>query len=117
MAGKNAFRAHVQLVAAGSTADVLKYPEEGNVSREERHHVTLLSWEDVTTNWTKTRCYVELNERALRVFDSSDKTLATVYYFPYEIVLTEGEQLCLYISGATLGDVLHLWAQGYWVEE
>lgn len=115
MAGKNAFREMLHLKAAGTAADVLQFPQEGPVERGRRYHITHIAWEDEDTNWTQTRIYVDRSGSTHRFVDDASVTKAIVYALDDEIVLTEGERFCLYFSGATSGDDLRVWLQGFWV--
>jgi hypothetical protein len=110
-------RAHIVREATGDANDVLRYPTEGEVPTNRRHHVTLLSWKDVEHDWTQTEIRVTDGEDVQGVVTDSNKTKATVYYWPYEIVLSEGQRLEVYFSGATDGDMLHMYVQAYYVDQ
>jgi len=110
-------RVHVVRSATGDVADVLRFPSEGEVPTGRRYHITLLSWQDATTDWTQTEIRVKDGQDTQGVVTDSNKTHATVYYWPYEIVMTEGQRLEVYVSGATSADMLHLYVQGYYVDQ
>ena len=117
MPKKYSVRAHIVRAATGDVEDVLRFPSDGEVHAGRRYHVTLLSWQDVTTNWTQTEIRVADGQDVQGVVTDANKTKATVYYFPYEITLTEGQRLEVYIKGATAADMLHLYVQGYYVDQ
>jgi len=110
-------RAHIVRPATGDVNDVLRFPSEGEVHEGRRYHVTLLSWKNVEHNWTQTEIRVTDGEDVQGVVTDANKTKATVYHYPYEIVLTEGHRLEVYFSGATANDMLHLYVQGYYVDQ
>ena len=117
MAKKYALRPHIRKVAAGDASDILYYPEKGFVRSKERHHITLLSFEDETTSCTEVQISAGPSGATRRIAEQIAPAVGRTYFFDDEIVLTDGERLEVYFSGATASDVLDVWLQGYWVKE
>lgn len=110
-------RDHVVHVAEGDATDVLKWPTVGEVPHRRRYHVTLLSWQDATNTWTRTQIYIQEGRDRQHVVTDANKTADTVYEWHHELVLTAGQRLCVYFEGATASDYLHMYVQGYYVDE
>jgi len=117
MAKRNAFRAHLHRKAAGSSADVLEYPEEKPVSRGERHHVTLLAYRDQDNAPTSVQIRVRKGSNDHYYYEQATPTANLIYTWDDEVVLTEGERLQVYFNGATAVDDLEVWLQGWSTEE
>lgn len=117
MAKKNAIRLHLRKTAAGDATDLLYYPDNESVQDGQRHHVTLLSFEDETSNCTETQVDIIHVAKTFRIFEQVAPAAGRTYFADDEIVLTTGERLRVYFSGATASDVLDVWLQGYWVKE
>ena len=116
MGQKKAFRPHIRKIAAGDATDILRYPERDPVPSNQRHHITLLSFEDETSNCTEVQISAGRLDVQRRIAEQIAPAAGRTYFFNDEIVLTDGERLQVYFSGATALDVLDLWLQGYWVE-
>jgi hypothetical protein len=116
MAKKNSLRLDFRKIAAGDASDVIYYPEEKVVDAGERHHLTLLSFEDETSTPIEVQISAGRAGKMKRITEQISPLAGRTYSWSDEIVLTEGERLEIYFSGATAGDVLLAWLQGYWVE-
>lgn len=116
MARKRSFRLHMKKVAAGDATDKLYYPQREYVPSATRHHITLLTFEDETSTPTEVQISAGPPGAIERLGEQVSPQAGRSYWWPHEIVLTSGEQLEVYFSGATASDILHLWVQGYWIE-
>ncbi len=117
MAKKNAIRLHLHKVAAGDATDKLYYPDNESVQQGQRHHITLLSFEDEDHTPVEIQVNVKKVTTTFKICEELTATAGVLYWWQYEIVLTEGERLELYFLTATAADNLHAWIQGYWVRE
>jgi len=117
MAKKNAIRLHLHKVAAGDATDLLYYPDNESVQQGQRHHITLLSFENEDGTCAEIQVNVKKVTTTFKVCEQLTATAGTLYWWQYEIVLTEGERLELYFKTATATNDLHAWLQGYWVKE
>lgn len=116
MGKKHSFREALSLKAAGDATDVLEYPRRGLVPPKHRYHVTRLSFEDKTTAPTEVQINVKRGGVIHYLMEQVSPAAGRLYWTTDEIVLSEGERLSVYFSGATASDLLWVWLEGYYLE-
>jgi hypothetical protein len=116
MGKKHSFRDALYLKAAGDTTDVLEYPQRRLVLPRYRYHITRVSFEDATTALTEVQVNVKRGGVTFYVMEQVAPAAGRLYWTTEEIVLTEGERLSVYFSGATADDLLWVYLEGYYLE-
>lgn len=116
MGKKHSFRDALFLKAAGDTTDILEYPRGEYVPSKYRYHITRLSFEDGTTAPTEVQINVKRGGVTFYLMEQVAPAAGRLYWIGEEIVLSEGERLSVYFSGATASDALWVWVDGYYLE-
>ena len=112
---KRSFRLEHRRVATGDALDIVYYPGPEPVPTRERHHLTRIVAEDETSAPTEIQVNTYRGALALREDEVVGPLAGRAYPFPDELVLTEGQRVGVYFSGATASDVLRVTFEGYWM--
>lgn len=114
MPHRNYFRAQRQAVAVGGTYDEVKF---GPILEDRHYHITRFAAEDETSAPSgDIRVYVDGHGDQNWLTEQDSPAAATLYWDTDETFLTQGESLVARFTGATAGDRLALYVEGWWVE-
>ena len=114
MPGQHPFRQRVQKAAAGGTFDEVRF---GPILENRLYVIWRVAVEDETSAPTgDIRAYVDGHGYTHWELEQESPAAATLYWENDRFYLAQGESLVARFTGATAGDVLSLYVEGWWME-
>lgn len=110
MGRENALRLRYRAVAADETLD---YVKSERVKSHELWHIRSHSFENETGARGTARSYVESHGYEHWLWEQESPAAATLYWSEENMILSEGERLCVRQASCTSGDKLQLLINGY----
>lgn len=110
MAKKHALRLRYKEAAGGDTYD---YVKSDRVKPGERWLIRSHSFENETGARGTARGYIESHGYNHWLWEQESPAAATLYWSEEDMILTEGERLCVRQASCTSGDKLQLLINGY----